>query len=255
MPEFYLSVLDASFTSIKATLEGKTYDSVDVSASIYVDITKSDIRSLFQYDSSNSISNIGDLSADDLRYYVNKTKWPASNSGAVISDVSLNENTNLNLKSDFISYLAKQLFKTERGVDLFNNEDALLTDFKSNCDTFWNNLKTNYITKIDKTIGDHLKLVIDENSRKYLTNNTATKENLTRELLLQVIDASKTRFSDIQTFYDNTTGLYAVPFEAGDKVSFILTVHSDSTQTSVIGETTPSAVNDRIYKISLRVTA
>ena len=253
MPEFYLSVLDASFTSIKATLESKKYTIPDFSNSVYVNISQSDIRSIFLYDSSNVITHINDLSADDLRYYVNGTKWPASNSGAVISDASLNENSNLNLKSDFISYLAKQLFNTERGVDLFNNEDALLSDFKSKCNTFWNDLSSNYIYKIDKSSGTHTDLTTDGNNRKYLTNNTATLANLTRELLLQVIDASNTRFSNIDN--DLVDGLYAIPFIVGDKVTFILTVHSDSTQTSIIGAATPSAVYRRIYKISLNVTA
>jgi hypothetical protein len=254
MPEFYLSVLNGEITSMKATMDSKHYSIPTGAASLNVNISLADIRALFQYDSSNAATHMNDTSSVDIRYYVDTSKWPASNSGAVISDVLTNENTNLNLKSDYISYLAKQLFNTERGIDLFNNEDALLTDFKSKCDTFWTNIKTSYITKIDKTSGDHTEVATDENSRKYLTNNTATATNLTRELLLQMVDASNTRFSDIQTFYDNTTGLYAVPFLVGDKVSFILTVHSDPDQKSVIGISN-TQVEDRTYKISLTVTA
>ena len=251
MPEFYLSALDASFSSIKATMDSKHYTIPDASGSISINISLANIKSIFQYDSSNAMTHMNDLSADDLRYYVDKTNWPASNAGAVISDVTLNENSNLNLKSDYISYLAKQLFNTERGIDLFNNENALLADFKSKCDTFWTTLKTTYIDAVDKT-GGTVSNGTDAAGKKYLTNDTITTANLTRELLLQVIDASNDRFSSITP--DETTGLFPIPFLSGDKVTFILTVHSDSTQTSIIGAATPSSVQPRKYKISLTVT-
>ena len=253
MPEFYLSALDGSFNSIKATLDSKNYPTItDFSASINISITQVDIRKLFQYDSSNVITHINDLSADDLRYYVDHSYWPNSSSGAVISDVSLNENDNLILKSDYISHLAKQLFNTERGVDLFNNETALTTDFKSKCDTFWTALKTDYITKINKTNGTHELLATDGSGKKYLTNDISNNVNLTRELLLQMVDASSNRFSNIQTDFDNDTKLYPVPFLPNDKISFILTVKSDPTQKTVIASTGP--VSDRKYKLSLNVT-
>jgi hypothetical protein len=199
----------------------------------------------------NDIVNINDLSDNDVRYYVDHSYWPISNSGAVISDVSLNENNNLILKSDYISHLAKQLFNTERGVDLFNNETALTTDFKSKCETFWTALKTDYITKIDKTSGTTIDGT-DGSSKKYLTNNTNTNTNLTRELLLQMVDASSNRFSNIQTDFDAASKLYPVPFLLNDKISFILTVKSDPTQKTVIASTGP--VSDRKYKLSLNVT-
>ena len=253
MPEFYLSALDGSFNSIKANMESKNYPTItDFSASININIAKADIRKLFQYDSSNVITHINDTAADDLRFYVDATKWPASNNGEVISDVTLNENVNLILKSDYISHLAKQLFNTERGVDLFSNETALVTDFKSKCHTFWDDLSQNYITKVDKANGTHGSLT-GPSGNKYLTNTTNTNVNLSRELLLQIIDVSSNRFSNIQTDYDNNaTGLYPVPFEVNDKVSFILTVKSDPQQKSVIAST--GSISDRKYKLSLTVT-
>jgi hypothetical protein len=257
MPEFYLSVLDASFTSIKATLQQQKLNIPDVSGSVEVEISVANIRKLFQYDSSNVITHINDTDADDLRYYVDASKWPASNNGAVISDLSMVGNPGLNLKGDYISDLARQLFNTERGVDLFNNEDNLLNDFKSKCHTFWDDLSRNYVYKIDKTLGDHTSLLDVDGKGKCLRNNTSTNVNLTRELLLQTIFDASGRFQDISGItakyggIDNDTNLFPIPFAVGDKVSFILTVKSDPDQKTVVALTGP--VINRTYKISLKV--
>jgi hypothetical protein len=182
---------------------------------------------------------------------VDASKWPASNNGAVISDLSMVGNPGLNLKGDYISHLAKQLFNTERGVDLFNNEDNLLTDFKSKCHTFWDDLSKNYIYKIDKTLGNHGSLADLDGKGKYLTNDISNNVNLTRELLLQTIYDASGRFLDIASGIDNNTNLFPIPFAVGDKVSFILTVKSDPDQKTVVASTGP--IIDRPYKISLKV--
>jgi hypothetical protein len=249
--EFYLSVFDTSFTSIQATLPLKDIITPDFSANIYVDITQTHIRSIFQYDTSSVITHINDLSSDDLRYYVDIANFPQSNSGGVIADVSLVSDSTMNLKGDYIRDLALQLFNTPRGVDLFSNEDALLADFKSKSDTVWTNIRT-IVTSVNKTNGTvNVGNGTDGKSRFYLTNNNTTTTNLTRELLLQMVDASNSRFQNIQNHYDSVSDLYAVPFEIGDKISFILTVHSHSNQKSIVGLSGP--LMPRKYKISLNV--
>ena len=254
MSEFYLPILDSSFTTIKGTLEQKIYIIPDVSASIYVDISLSDIQSLFQYDSSNILTHINDISADDIRYYVFSSKFPASKSGAVISDLYIDGNQNMNMKGDYISHLARQLFNTERGVDLFNNEDELKSDFQEKCKTFWTKITDDYVKKVDTSTATGVGTGTDDRDRKYLTNTINTPVNLTRELLLQLVyDGSGNRFTDISGNLDTTTNLFKPPFKVNDKISFILTVHSDSYQTSIIGETPGKPVKDRVYKISLRV--
>ena len=254
MSEFYLPILDSSFTTIKGTLEQKIYTIPDVSASVIVDIPLAKIQSLFQYDSSNVLPHINDISADDIRYYVFSSNFPASNSGAVISDLSINGNSTMNMKGDYISHLARQLFNTERGVDLFNNEDELKSDFKFKCYTFWKKITDDYVKTVDTSSATGAGSGTDDSGRKYLTNDMSAPSNLTRELLLQLVyDGSGTRFQDISGNLDTTTNLFKAPFRTGDKISFILTVHSHPNQTSIIGENPGKPVKDRIYKISLRV--
>ena len=249
--EFYLSVFDSQFTSAQATLALKDVITPDVSANIYVDITQTHIRSIFQYDTSSVITHINDLASDDLRYYVDITNFPPSNSGAVIADISLVIEPTMNLKGDYIRDLAQQLFNTGRGVDLFNNEDALLADFKSKSHIVWTGIRS-IVSSVNKTNGTVTEgKGTDEKSRYYLTNNNATTTNLTRELLLQMVDVSNSRFQNIQNHYDSVSDLYAVPFHVGDKISFILTVNSDADQKSIVGLS--GALIPRKYKISLNV--
>ena len=249
--EFYLPAFDCNFTSMQATLPSQDYTVPDVSANIYINITKTHIRSIFQYDTSGVVTHINDVSSDDLRYYVDITNFPPSNSGAVIADVSLVNDSTMNLKGDYIRDLAQQLFNTPRGVDLFSNEDALLADFKSKSDIVWTNIR-NIVSSVNKTNGSvNVGNGTDVQSRYYLTNNNTTTTNLTRELLLQMVDVSNTRFQNIQNHYDSVSDLYAVPFEVGDKISFILTVNSHSNQKSIVGLS--GALIPRKYKISLNV--
>lgn len=252
--EFYLSVFDSSFTSIQATLPYQETITPDFSANIYVNISLADIRSIFQYDTSGIITHINDISSLDLKYYVDITHFPTSNSGAVIADISLVDNAAMNLKGDYILDLAQQLFNTPRGVDLINNEDVLLADFKSKSDIVWTNIRSivNSVDKINGTVNvgngrDH-----GNPPRYYLTNDNTTTTNLTRELLFQMIYRSSNRFQNIVNSYDANTDLYAIPFAVGDKISFILTVYSDPDQKSIVGLT--GQLVPRKYKISLNVT-
>jgi hypothetical protein len=154
------------------------------------------------------------------------------------------------MKNDYISHLAKQLFNTERGVSLFINKEGLINNFQIKCHAFWTNIINNCIIPIDVSNAVN---GTDDLGRKYLTNDTNTFVNLTRELILKMIyDDSGNRFYDLDNL-DPTTNLYKVPFLVDDKISFLLTIHSDPNQTSIIGEKPGRPVNDRVYKISLRV--
>jgi hypothetical protein len=144
----------------------------------------------------------------------------------------------------------KNIFNTERGVDLFNNESTFINDFRSKCATFWTDASNN-IAIIDKNNGT-IYDGIDVNDKKYLTNSTSRNPevNLTRELMKQIASIYVGFPSMV---LDNNTGLYKVPFVIEDKISFILTIRSDPTQTSITGNNPGSSIPDRSYKILLNV--
>ena len=224
-----------------------------MSIPISIDISLVDIQSLFQYnvsenvDSTNISSYISDTNTTDIHYYVDVTKFPNLYEG-FLSDTNLATDNNMDLKRDYISYVAKNIFNTERGVDLFNNESDFINDFTSKCANFWTSTysSVNNIDKNNASIYDGT----DGNGKKYLTNNTASSVNLTRELMLQI---DSQRFSPMN--FDNNTNLYKVPLEINDQISFTLVIHSDPTQTSIIGNNPVSGITDRSYKIILNVVA
>jgi hypothetical protein len=228
-----------------------------MSIPISINISLENIQSLFQYDILSeevNQNNIGDYINDDtnttdIRYYVDVSKFPNLYEGS-LSDRNLENDNTMDLKRDYISYVAKNIFNTERGVDLFNNESTFINDFRSKCATFWTDA-TNNVAIIDKNNGT-IYDGIDVNNKKYLTNSTSRNPeiNLTRELMKQIASIVG-RFLEFQV--DNTTGLYKVPFEIYDKISFILTIRSDPTQTSITGNNPGSSIPDRSYKILLNV--
>lgn len=238
--EYYLSVFDSSFNVTKATMEQGAVTIPDASMSYTIQISEADVKKLFQYDTSGSIGNINDVSADDLQYYVDVTKLPGQGALATLKT---------DLTTEHIQYLAEQLFNTRRGVDLFNNESDLSANIVSNLTTVWNNV-TSIVTAVDKSNGSGLN---GDSPNLYLTNDNTSNGNLVRQLLLQMVSNQNVRFADISGNLDNDTGRFALPFIVGDKISFILTVRSDSTQRDIVGGSGP--VNPRPYQISLLVVA
>jgi len=225
--EFYLSAFDSSFNVTLATMEQGTVSIPDFSASFVVNIPLADVKKLFQYDSSGSVENINDISAQDLKYYVDDNMLP---SGSALASMKYG------LTTEYIQYLAIQLFNTSRGVDLFNNERDLSSNILSNLDTVWSN-----VTSVVGAAAD----------ASPLTNDDTTSANLVRQLLLQMVYSQKSRFQSIVA--DVATDHFPIPFEVDDKISFVLTVHSDPTQTIIIGADPAGPVDPRTYKISLLV--
>lgn len=227
-----------------------------MSIPILINISLADIQSLFQYDVSENVDStnintyIYDTNTTDIHYYVDATKFPNLYEG-FLSDTNLATNNNMDLKRDYISYVAKNIFNTERGVDLFNNETAFINDFTSKCATFWTSAYSN-VNNIDQNNGT-IYDGTDGSGNKYLTNNTATSVNLTRELMLQIANNLIERFSSLD--FDSNTNLYKVPFKVNDQISFTLVIHSHPTQTSIIGNHPGSGITDRTYKIILNVIA
>lgn len=238
MPEFYLSAFDNSFNVTLATMDASAITIPDVSMSFTIDIALTDVKKLFQFDSSGSVGNINDISASDLKYYVDVSKLPNDSTLTTFKS---------NVTTDYIQYLALQLFNTIRGVDLFNNESDISANIVTNLGTVWTNV-TNIVTTLDKTNGTNNDLA---GNPKYLTNDNVTSSNLVRQLLLQMVNLVNTRFSSITP--DNDTTFFPLPFLVDDTISFILTLNSNANQKNIIGGSGP--VEPRKYKISLKVVS
>jgi hypothetical protein len=147
------------------------------------------------------------------------------------------------VKHDFVRYLAKSLFNTPHGVDLFSNEDALLTDL------------------VQKGAGARLAIEASLNavnqataangagSHKYSTNALTSAANFSRVLLRQVAQAAASRFHGTE----GASGIRSIPFVAGDSISFKASISPAADQQLLTLPNQETAFHPRVYQIKLNL--
>jgi len=200
-----------------------------------------------------------DGSNSDIKYYVYPSHWPVLNpaNGMMNDASSLNPiatadggspfaANKMMVAHDFVRYLSLRLFNTPYATDLFNNEDVLLTDIRYLCDSssghVWNTI-TNSVTSVG-IAGTNANIHTDGSGNKYMNNTDTTNDNLCRELLLQLFGSAPDRFDMVS----GNLAPQALPFVAGDSISFKLTVSPAAGQNNLTGV---SAIESRSYEIRL----
>jgi hypothetical protein len=256
--EFVLSALNKEITSSLATITGEPADMFEYDAVAEANVNLADVRDTFQFQSDST--DFTDASADDVKYYVESAgnymglssswnpissaivaaaggTWGAAGttgpSGAALS--------NMELDHDYVRNLALRLFGTHFGVDLFTNEEQL-------------------ISALDASGVEYLKAPMDAAASK--TNADTSEANLTRVLMRQMIDMDVERFRDLQ----NVGTKQPLPFVVGDSISFRVCIKADATQaSSTTGANVTRAAGevlsdyaglnklDKVYKIKLNV--
>ena len=277
-------VLDAFATSknmdISATLDTGAPPSTitDVSATAVYYITTETLKSVFRF-SSNSW-DVNDVSADDIHYFTFMENWPinlqinpanamldkADSDNAILVGLSAEK---MLVKHDFVRYLALSLFKTAAGVDLFNNETALLNELnRVGGESFdvdisgvmW--AKSAYADVNDvfatgdyeANNGDNTKFFIDPSvNRVCTTDEFSSEQNLPRELFRQVLNVAPGRFNDISFNAFDADGVLVphtchIPFETDDSISYRFTVSPATGQHNL---TSTTAFGARVYRIKL----
>jgi len=148
------------------------------------------------------------------------------------------------VKHDFVRYLAKSLFNTPHGVDLFSNEDALLTDLvqKGAVARLAIDASLNAVNQAAAALSGTAP-------NKYSTNATATAANFSRVLLRQVAQAAPARFHGTA----DISGVHSIPFVDGDSINFKVAIAPASLQHDLTGRTGP--FHTRVYKIQLNLVA
>jgi hypothetical protein len=245
---FSLPALDQAFTVIPATLEGAAPPTLDFSAVAVYNVKLSDMLAVFKYQSDSF--DVSNAPATDIKYYVDSGAWPANlnpvhasmNSGEMLATGNGIVAAKNLVKHDFVRFLADHLFNTPHGVDLFSNEDDLLSDLVTKGATA--------ATAIETALGNvnHANAVggVDADTLKYSTNAQNTDTNICRELMLQIIDGAASRFGSIS----DSTAKQSVPIIAGDSLNFVLSVSAAEDQDDLTGV---GAFDVRKYKIQLNV--
>ena len=279
--EFVLDAFESSHTmDLSATLDkGDIPTTLDVSADAVFYVGKDVMESVFRF-SSNSW-DVNDVSADDIHYFtfvenwiddfhVNPAnaqmdKWGANNAILSIPDSPYK----MLLKHDFIRYLSLKLFSTAQGVDLFNNEVALINELNRLGNEAWvdisgmlwaKNAYTDvaYVNDTDYEANNDgsTKFFLDASvNRVCTTDEFSGNQNIPRELFRQILNQRPERFNDISFAEFDVAGetVYhtaPIPFGPDDFVSFKFTINPAPGQYNLTGVPEFGA---RVYKINLIV--
>lgn len=279
---FVLDAFESSSTmNVSATLDSGAApgDITDISATAVYYIPLDTMKSVFRF-SSNSW-DIDDVSATDVHYFTFMENWPDSlhiNPAHAMLDAPDSANPILSsglapakmlVKHDFVRHLAKELFKTPAGVDLFNNESALLNEIKRLGDESFDSdisgmmwAKNAYasLSDVNETPpyqannAGETKFFVDVSSERVCTTDEFDhKENLSRELFRQVLNQGSSRFNDVTFANIDVNGTQIshtapIPFEADDSISYKFNVEPAAGQNGLTGTT---AFGGRTYKIKL----
>ena len=253
MVNFTLTGLNQTFTlGVSGELAGEAPATLDVSAIAVYNVKLSDMQAVFKFQSDSF--DVNDTDASDIKYYVYMNAWPASlklnpvHAGSLSSTPilatggSVTAEKNL-VKHDFVRYLAEQLFNTPHGVDLFSNEDALLSDLVSKGATARQAIDAslNAVNQANAANGS--------SPHKYSTNALTGAANFSRELMRQVANAAPSRFAGIS----NVSTVQSVPLEVDDTISFKVSISPAANQHDLTSR--PTAFNTRVYQIKLVLKA
>lgn len=239
---------------LSGALAGETPATIDASCVAVFNVQTTHMKSVFKYEADSF--DVNDTDASDIKYYVYMNAWPATlklnpvhahtlsaspmleTAGEVVAEKNL-------VKHDFVRYLAKSLFNTPHGVDLFSNEDALLTDL------------------VQKGAGARLAIDASLNAvnqataangsspNKYSTNALTGASNFSRVLLRQVAQAAPARFHGIA----DISGIHSIPFVDGDSINFKVAIAPATNQQHLTLPGQAAAFDTRVYKIQLNLVA
>jgi hypothetical protein len=252
---FNLSGLDQTLIlDVSGALAGEVPVAIDASCIAIYNVKTSDMRAVFKYEADSF--DVNDTDASDIKYYVYKHVWDTAKlkvnpvHAHTLSTTPMLElggelvaNKNL-VKHDFVRYLAKCLFNTPHGVDLFSNEDALLTDLVQKGAAARLAIEASLVT-VDVSNATYGTI-----GSKYTTNLQNTSANFSRVLLRQVANVRPARFYEPDVV--NASGIQSIPFKNGDTISFKTSIAPASLQHNLTGV---DPFSPRVYQIKLVMVA
>jgi hypothetical protein len=228
-------------------------------------VERSVIQNIFQY-WSDSI-DMTDVSANDIFYRVNYTDSAAPLSpdfvvGAIMTASAPNMNPDNNLTNylpqDYLRYLAKCLFNTTRGVDLFANETEVLQSVNTRCRVGLNQILQNLSTNIDgpiiRDVDDYI--ILDPLNPVEVAGSQKVTGNPSKKIMKQILKNDPARFVDISSnAVSGEPYWYKVPIEVGDNLYFPVTIKAPTDQQKLTKPDSSTLIEDRTYLIRCVVVA
>jgi hypothetical protein len=223
-----------------------TFDEYDAIANVNADLQTFKNIFCFQTD----YIDVNDVLETDLKYYVLADKinyFIPSLGSSIVSDnpiVSFTSTgtiqTSQVIGKDFTRYLSQLLFNTPYGTDLFVNETELVDSTSYALYTAWSHCITNLNNVSNKSDNSTIPLQGNTNA-KYLTNNYPDIQNICREMFLQLISKSPSRFVNLpqinvndewtQSIRENSNlKYYYLPFINNDVISLRIKIYPNINQ-------------------------
>jgi hypothetical protein len=161
---------------------------------------------------------------------------------------------------DLMRDMANQLFGTQYGVDIFQNEEDLCNNTVAN-------------TKALFSSGGNIWLALDDASGKNVSQ--VDPSNIGQVIFRNIVANEPERLQDISSNFDSILSMttddnespdggvsgsdgnntemrmYRMPFEAGDSLIFHLNYKYHASQSSVVGGS--FTLDDRLYKVILNM--
>jgi hypothetical protein len=257
MPEFGLDALQADVQmTLMAALSGSAVPIMSTDATAVFTVNIDHMRNVFRFQSDSS--DMVDSISNDLRYYIRMANWPTLNLANAMMNHAESESpiaggftsNKMMVAHDYTRYLAKKLFGTHQGVDLFNNEIALLQNLRLRCGSSTGRawaVIVSRLTNVSTTGNDEDYVVVDA-AGSYTTNSFTANTNICRELFQQLVSTVPGRFSALS----DTSGEQPLPFEVDDIISFKLNINAANGQNLLTGV---APIPPRSYKIKLVMKA
>ena len=268
--DFYVQALNSEITSLFADITPAQEGSFTADVVAVCNLPKSVAQNAFRF--QTDAIDLENAAATDILYKVDYaqdtnmvdgvpmtvlgTDWLAS-SECVATDnddaVFLGGTVNAAKKQvahDYVRFTAYKLFNTWLGVDLFNNEEELVTA-----------INTRGRTSLDNTLTALAAL----NESAYCQTGTTynTFSHPSESILSSIIQNAPERLAQLNNYLisgdqsgadpaDPSAPIFKMPLEIGDTIQFKLTVKAAASQETVTGV---SPIGDRYYRIKFAIVA
>jgi hypothetical protein len=255
---FKLSTFDSNINmGLLGTMEESVIPTLDSSVNAIIEVSLENIKKIFQFQ-TDSI-DITNESQTDIKYFVNSSLFPRINPANAFLDpedslrwIASGDSrgsyapNKLLVCHDFVRYLAKKLFNTHHGVDLFNNEAELVKNIRDKCETITLSNIINILESLDISNNLLINFIDVSGVNLYYTTNNDISGNVTKIILEQMISIDKRRFKNIE----NTDFPQPIPFKIGDTIDFRLLINPDSKQHEL---TNVAPIESRAFRIKYKI--
>jgi hypothetical protein len=232
------------------------------------------IRSMFVFQTDHF--DINDICEDDVRFYIDSANIPnAAAIGLPTAIVGNGKVSSLNaagtalspsdlvIGKDYIRHLANRLFNTPFGVDLFINEEALVTSVNNALNKIWVSCAEDLQDISNTGQNENLQGV---GNYKYLSRTDCCCTcNFGSELFEMLVSRDPSRFIDLLTLQvgavqaarvdPDARNLYKLPLKVGDQILIRVGLQPHPLQDSFQGSTKDLEIRAdlRVYIVVLNL--